>query len=576
MQRIKMSKFNNLYKYQNYNDPYVYRWILILWLIIMLIFEFFTFRDGVFPTYQSGHPIYAGLIVFNQLFVGMFFYFSSMNLIFPIIYQREKNGILLYENNVLNTPLADDFHPRVLLLYTTYNDFLPYAADQCFHQTYDNCQPIILDNSNDQESIKQIRQYVKMHPEVHWVQDQTNQHAKAGNLDNYLCNEGQGTYDYFVILDSDELLQPDFVEKALKFFQYANNRPEQPLGILQANHLSGQNINRFQSLFAASGDSFWPVQNAVRSISSGLINHNADNNFRFFKGDCVNIELGHGTMVSKECFESVGKIPWAVAEDLCFSFEALMKGFNIRFVHQIYGNESFPINQEALTIRSAKFCSANFEFFKRYGKQLFKTDLLTRCQKLDLLSFTLSVPLFAFEYISLILGSIVFPLAHVNTGGQAFFLIPTLVAYFSQSITDGWFQKHAGWSFWHVLKYEILSAFLYGNMYYVTFKSTILACLGVPAKFNVTPKESEKITFKDAFCENFAGILFSFTTIVVAILCSGSSWILLSFVPGVFGFLVYNHSNHEDNQNQQTQEMIDKGNQYALTKKDGHVVPWNL
>ncbi|XIF19542.1 MAG: glycosyltransferase family 2 protein [Acetilactobacillus jinshanensis] len=200
------------------------------------------------------------------------------------------------------------------------------------HQTY-----VILDNSTDKNKINEIRQVCKNHPGTEWIRDVPNHHAKAGNLDNYLCHEGKGTYDYFVILDSDEMIQPDFVKNCLKFFYYSHH-----LGILQCNHISGRNSNAFMDIFSHSGNSFWPVQNA---------------------GDTVAIGLGHGVMVSRPCFEAIGKFPYMVAEDLCSSCEAFLKGWNIKFATQIYGNEEFPVNMEALMTRSSKFCSANFQFF---------------------------------------------------------------------------------------------------------------------------------------------------------------------------------------------------------------------
>ncbi|CAK1229375.1 6-N-acetylglucosamine synthase (BcsA) [Fructobacillus tropaeoli] len=565
-------------KYQNKRSkPYTYKMILSIWIITMVIFEYFTFRYGVLPTYYAGHPYYSMLIILNQLFVGIFFYFGILHFVFPVVYQREKQDVIAYENNVLSTALQDNFYPKVLLLYTTYNDFLPYAADQCFQQTYTNCQSVILDNSTDNYYINKVRRYVQLHSNVQLIHDVNNRYAKAGNLNHFLCHELHDDYDYFVILDADELLEKEFVEKTLKFFQFAQQHEQRQLGIVQANHISGQNLNEFQSLFSSSGNSFWPVQNTVRSMFSGTLSK--DNNgevIQVSKGDCVDIELGHGTIVSKKCFEAVGQIPQAVAEDLCFSVEALFKGFNIQFVHQIYGNEAFPINQAALMTRSAKFSSANFEFMKLYGKKIWQTKVLSKTQKLDLLSFVLSDILFALEYLSLTLSSIVFPLAHVHTGMQTFFLIPTLIVYFSQSIADGWFQKLSGWTLWKVIKYECLAAFLYGGMYYITVKAAFLSLFGVSAKFRTTPKKHNKITFLDAFKSNFSGIIFSLSTIIIVLFCSGSSWILLSFVPGVIGFLVYSLANKSTYSNRKAHVIIENGNYNALTSLQGEIVPWDI
>ena len=111
------------------------------------------------------------------------------------------------------------------------------------------------------------------------------------------------------------------------------------IGILQCNHISGQNYNSFMRTFSSLGNIFWPVQNVVRSAESGwLFRTENDSCYTeikdYYRGGTVCIELGHGVMISRECFEDIGQIPYAVAEDLCTSMEAIFKGWNIKFVSQ--------------------------------------------------------------------------------------------------------------------------------------------------------------------------------------------------------------------------------------------------
>lgn len=546
----------------------LYLWIFTAWALLMFLFGYYTVRDGIIVTWDQGKPVMAVLEGVNfGVFTNLFLFFSVQNFTYPIMYQHIKNPEAKHERKILAKPLPSDWHPIVKLLYTTYNDFIPYALNECMNQTYDNVKTVILDNSTDQHFINLIRQFCKVHPDVEWVRDVPNHHAKAGNLDNYLCHEGRDTYDYFVILDSDELLQPDFVEKCLKFFYYGNH-----LGILQCNHISGRNDNAFMDMFAHSGNSFWPVQNSVRSSENGYLAPTKHPQV-IKPGDTVDIGLGHGVMVSRKCFDSFGEFPWMVAEDMCSSCEALLKGWNIKFATQIYGNEEFPINMEALMVRSSKFCSANFQFFNRYVRRLFKTKLLTRRQKLDLLSFTLNVPTLALMYMSLILCSIVFPLDRVPMGYNAIMLLPTLLCYFSQSITDGVFEFQDGMPFWDVMKYELESMIMYGSFYYLTVKCTVLALLGVPAKFNVTPKSNTKITYHQAFMENIGSITFSLITIITCIVISRSSWILLSFVPGCLGWLMSLKANHQSKSDKKKQKILSDYNYYALYHPE-HVLKW--
>lgn len=70
---------------------------------------------------------------------------------------------------------------------------------------------------------------------------QTGRGYKAGNLNNYL--QGRTDYDYFVVLDSDEVIPPDYIAKVLKYFNYNRN-----CGAVQAKHIAKKGENVFQRL----------------------------------------------------------------------------------------------------------------------------------------------------------------------------------------------------------------------------------------------------------------------------------------------------------------------------------------
>lgn len=224
--------------------------ILIIWLFAMGVYVYLTYTDSILPILARKRPLEMILLIINQLFVALFFLFGITNIVIAIRYAMIKDKVKESELAVLAKEIPADWHPKVELLYTTYNDFIPYALAQCLDQTYDNTQGVILDNSTDPKYIKMIDDFVIAHPNVKLVRDSHNKHAKAGNLNHYLCN-GTHDYDYFVILDSDELLENRFVEKCLKMFYYND------IGILQCNHISGQNSNSFMGTFSSFGHFFF-------------------------------------------------------------------------------------------------------------------------------------------------------------------------------------------------------------------------------------------------------------------------------------------------------------------------------
>lgn len=192
--------------------------VLTIWLFVMGVYEYFTYTDSILPILTRKQPLEVIFLIVNQLFVALFFLYGITNIVIAIRYAMLKNKVKDAELAILAKELPADWHPKVELLYTTYNDFIPYALAQCLDQTYDNTQGVILDNSTDPKYIKMIDDFVIAHPNVKLVRDSHNKHAKAGNLNHYLCN-GTHDYDYFVILDSDELLENQFVEKCLKMFK---------------------------------------------------------------------------------------------------------------------------------------------------------------------------------------------------------------------------------------------------------------------------------------------------------------------------------------------------------------------
>lgn len=553
----------------------VYPVVIFVWIILMMLYEYLIYIDSILPILRRRMPLEILLVLFNQLFVAAFFFFGITNLVIAIFYVALKNRAKTEELEILGRNLPSDWNPRVQLLYTTYNDFLPYAFLQCLNQTYKNVEGVILDNSTDDKYIEKINKFISAHPEVKLIRKSGNKNAKAGNLNNYLCKQGKGTYDYIVILDSDELLENKFVEKCLKMFFYTD------IGILQCNHISGQNQNSFMRSFSKSGNIFWPVQNVVRSAEGGWLSRSIAKGNKIYidvkkPGGMLCIELGHGVMISSECFNDIGQIPHAVAEDLCTSLEAILKGWNIKFASQIYGNEAFPVNMSALIIRSSKFCSANLEFIRMYFFKILNSSVLSFFQKIDIFCFTLYVPISVLQYFSLVLSSIFFPMLHIPMVTQLVMLFPVLICYFSQGIIDGIFQFSNGMNFFKMIFYEIESTVLYGSFYYISIKSTILAILNKPAKFNVTPKVNTHVSLLNAIKNNWQGMLFSVLTIVICMDISGSSWILMAFLPGCFGFLFELKANQQDEEDREKEKRFELFSEYAINCNDNlKVIDWN-
>src|SRR5450756_742261 len=84
---------------------------------------------------------------------------------------------------------------------------------------------------------------------------------KAGNLNNFLQSPAGQRLDHFVIVDSDEVLPPNFIDRCLDYFQ------DPSVGIVQANHIATRNRTSFMKMFAPGVNSHWPVYLSLIHIS---------------------------------------------------------------------------------------------------------------------------------------------------------------------------------------------------------------------------------------------------------------------------------------------------------------------
>ena len=119
-------------------NPRLYPLVIKVWFPLMLLYEYLIYFDSILPILKRKMPLEIVLILFNQIFFGI------SNLVIAIRYIMIKDQVKKYELEILNKLLPLDWKPKVQLLYTTYNDFIPHAILQCTKQTYSNIEVVIL------------------------------------------------------------------------------------------------------------------------------------------------------------------------------------------------------------------------------------------------------------------------------------------------------------------------------------------------------------------------------------------------------------------------------------------------
>jgi cellulose synthase/poly-beta-1,6-N-acetylglucosamine synthase-like glycosyltransferase len=449
----------------------LYLLILLCWALLVVgsIPSLFVPVIGAF---RGG--IIVGLLTLASTVLLLYFWLNGTK---DLVYTLFYHGYLKRHLTRVSHSGPRSVEPLVYLVYCTCNDFNGASLAKSMEQTYPNIRTIILDDSSDPAFKREIDIFArKNHLSV--VRRPDREGFKAGNLNHFLK---KADCDYFVILDSDEIIPSLFVEWALDYF---DARPD--AGIVQANHEATRNRNYFMSLFSIGVDSFWPAYQSVKE-RYGFVSL-----------------LGHGAMISMRCYRSAHGFPPVVAEDLCFSIEARKRGYVTLFAPDIICQEEYPISYLAFKKRHNKWTQGNIEFIKRYTSTIINSPM-TWFEKLDIFLFTYNIPLIVL--CAFVIDVILLPLLHAPLRYPLWLLIPTVAFMIAPTLND--IVTYAGkkkTSF--LLLYLLHALLLYGSMFYVSFKSSLLSLFG-KAVFLITPKARERMTIKKSFRANVEELLFA-------------------------------------------------------------------
>ena len=220
-------------------SPALYITMLCIWTVLTVFLwiqflpkianvPFFTGRS-ISVWVQVGARI---LLTFNGLFISYFWLNGVKDFIYVIWYYAFRNRLLDRYYQVIDTDVSG-VKDKVLMAYCTCNDFDGTSLEKSMKQTYPFVKTVILDDSTEEEYKNAVNEFALKHG-VKVVRRKDRTGFKAGNINNYFNSEeckNEG-YRYFVILDSDEILPPDYIYESLKYF-YA----DEGVGIVQVSSL---------------------------------------------------------------------------------------------------------------------------------------------------------------------------------------------------------------------------------------------------------------------------------------------------------------------------------------------------
>jgi cellulose synthase/poly-beta-1,6-N-acetylglucosamine synthase-like glycosyltransferase len=452
----------------------------------------------------------------STVFIAYFWLNGMKDLVYTIYYYRKRNRFKLPPVGYFQQRFGRVARWRVVMVYCTYNDFNADSLEACLHQNYPKYKVVILDDSTKEEYKTQVDEFARKHG-LRVIRRDDHTGFKAGNLNNYLQ---KASYDFFVILDSDEIVPSNFISRSLDYFAYYPNA-----GIVQANHMATRNRNKFMRLFAIGVDSHWPTYQTVKHY------------FGFLS------LLGHGAMVRRDCYQAAKGFPHLVAEDLCMSIEARNKGFFTAFAPDIMCEEEYPISYLAFKKRHSKWTQGNMEFIKKYTWRILRSRMRW-FEKLDIILFTYSLPLSAFFAFYVIINVILLPTLGYHIVYPVWMLVPTVAFLVAPMLNDIIFyskkirRRDLLWYLSH-------SMLLYGSMLFTSLRASLKSAFG-KSIFLVTPKDHNHLSLREAITSNKGEIYFGISVLIIAMIFSHSPLpTLLVAIPGLLSVYLARMANNE-------------------------------
>lgn len=481
--------------------PAVYILIFGLWFGLLAV-TFQPLMTAVFAARQEDFFVLA-LVLISTACVGYFWLNGVKDIVYTLFYYvRRRHVGKVPEQGLWQRTRGNE--PRVDLVYCTYNDFNEASLHASMFQEYKNYKVVILDDSTQQDYKDAVDAFAEKW-DIFVLRRKDHAGFKAGNLNNYLQ---RAKYDFFVILDSDEIIPRHFIRRSLDYFA-----ADPTTGIVQANHIATRNRNTFMSLFAIGVDSHWPTYQAVKNYHGFLS------------------LLGHGAMVSRDCYFAAGGFPHLVAEDLCFSIEARNKGYFTAFAPDILCEEEYPVSYLAFKKRHSKWTQGNMEFIKRYTGRILRSNM-TWFEKMDIFLFTYNLPLTAFFAFYIVINVMLLPFLDFEVVYPMWLLIPTVVFLIAPMLNDIVFYRRKINPF-RLVWYLGHSLLLYGSMFFISLKSSLKAVFG-KSVFLVTPKDHVRLSWGSAIIANKGEIMFASVLLALSVVFNQSPLpVLLIVLPSL-------------------------------------------
>ncbi|GAB2476399.1 hypothetical protein GCM10027063_16720 [Promicromonospora xylanilytica] len=396
-------------------------------------------------------------------------------------------------------PELDDL--VVALLWTTADDFRAGVVERSMRQTHPRTRTVVLDDSRSTKGRAAVDAFAATAAapaapgRVEVVRRSDRAGFKAGNLNNYLRHHASGV-DAVVVIDADQEIGPDFVRTALRHL-HAYPRVAVVQGAIRSRQGDTRFVRDFRGMFDAH----------LRAVSAGRA--------RFGTATFA----GRGALLDVGALHEAGGFPEAVAEDAALTLELARHGRTVRYVPELMSVEDAPADYTAFTTQLGKFTEGAVELLGRDRGLLFDTRLRP-ARRLDvfidlaspLVGAGMTLALFAFALAAAVerMPGLPVPLAASLGLLGAVPLLPEAVRRTRRRgpVTASLFLLRAG--------------MLYASVAVVALRAVLRVCLGLRARFVITPKVADRRGLRATVGRRRPELAAAATAVLVALLVSGT------------------------------------------------------
>ena len=209
----------------------------------------------------SNKNINANLI--NICLISILITSSSISYIIFFVKNIKWRKMMIYEfRNIIKNVRLPKKLPKVVYVYTTYNDFWKERLLQNMQQTYSNIEYWISVGDPNDQYLDEIKAFAKKHKVKIIIMDYLSK-SKADNL-NYFLKHAKTKFDYLLIGDPDVAFEKTFVENSLKLF-YSDRALN--LGYVSSTLMNYRGDNVFTNAFLHFDNEKYILGDQIKNFS---------------------------------------------------------------------------------------------------------------------------------------------------------------------------------------------------------------------------------------------------------------------------------------------------------------------